>query len=522
MNRKAMVVVDVGTQSLRASFVDVNGQIIATERKVYARPYFSPRGGYCEQWPGFYYDTMCALLRALVATPKARGLEPAGLVVCGFRDTAALLGVDGEPVRSSILWLDQRSARLPKDHNLRWYEKALFWLIGMTDTVRFNARRTPAWWLKENQPEIWSKVAKYVPISAYWNKRLTGNLVVSTADAVGHYPLNFRTGRWFRTGHPKVNVFGLAPSLLCPLVPCGQILGTITDRAAAETGLPAGLKVFASGSDKGCEVLGNGCNEESKATVSYGTACTIDVFSKRYIEPETFLPAYQSAAPGNFNLEVQVYRGFWMLKWFIANFAADKEAAEARMRHMRIEALLDDKIKAIPAGSDGLILQPYWGPGLKRPNARGAIVGFSDVHNKYHLYRATIEGIGYALRDGLEEIQHHTHRRVKTLVVSGGGSKSDIIAQITADIFGLPVLKTDTTESSTVGGAIAGFVAAGVYKTADEAIAHMVHYTKTFRPEPTTCRQYDFLYRHAYRKIYPRLNRIYSDLKGFASQAEIH
>lgn len=103
------------------------------------------------------------------------------------------------------------------------------------------------------------------------------------------------------------------------------------------------------------------------------------------------------------------------------------------------------------------MVQPYWGPGLKRPLARGAIVGFRDFQDKCHIYRASIEGIAFALREGMEEMDHRMHNKVKSLVVSGGGSRNDIVAQIIADIFNLPVYKTITTESTTIGAAMAGF-----------------------------------------------------------------
>ena len=132
-----------------------------------------------------------------------------------------------------------------------------------------------------------------------------------------------------------------------------------------------------------------------------------------------------------------------MLKWFIQEFAT-LEKVQARINSLTVEEILDNKILNIDPGCNGLILQPYWGPGLRRPLARGSIVGFSDCHTKYHVYRAILEGIAFALREGMESIMSSTHKKVTSLVVSGGGSKNDIVAQITADVFNLPVKKTET------------------------------------------------------------------------------
>ena len=105
-----------------------------------------------------------------------------------------------------------------------------------------------------------------------------------------------------------------------------------------------------------------------------------------------------------------------MLTWYAKEFAKDFD--NERDRGM-IEELLDAELRKVPPGSEGLIVQPYWGPGLSRPFAKGAIIGFSDVHTRIHIYRAIIEGIAYSLREGLESIEHSQHEKVNHVMVSG-------------------------------------------------------------------------------------------------------
>ena len=151
------------------------------------------------------------------------------------------------------------------------------------------------------------------------------------------------------------------------------------------------------------------------------------------------MPPYPAAVPGHFATEVNIYRGFWMVSWFKKEFGA-REVALASKMDVPAETLLDKLISEIPAGSMGLILQPYWSPGARDPGpeAKGSIIGFGDVHTRAHIYRAILEGLAYGLREGREKIEKRSGTRLECLRVSGGGSKSDIALQLTADIFNLP------------------------------------------------------------------------------------
>jgi sugar (pentulose or hexulose) kinase len=236
--------------------------------------------------------------------------------------------------------------------------------------------------------------------------------------------------------------------------------------------------------------------------------------SKVYIEPEPFLPGYPSSLPNLYNIEVHINRGYWMISWFRDNFA-HKETAEAMIDKMAVEEKLNEQMLKIPPGSEGLVLSPYWGPGLRRPEAKGAIIGWSDVHTKVHLYRAIIEGVAFGIQEGFLGMQKRMKHRVKEIRVSGGGSKSDAICQITADIFNLPVSRVQTNETSSLGTAIAAFLASKDFQTPEEAVSSMVRVTKTFTPNQEAVKRYTYLYKKVYSKIYPKLLHLYRDLIKF-------
>ncbi|MCI2284275.1 hypothetical protein L3081_13885 [Colwellia sp. MSW7] len=163
----------------------------------------------------------------------------------------------------------------------------------------------------------------------------------------------------------------------------------------------------------------------------------------------------------------------------------------------------------------GLVLQPYWNPGIRTPGpeAKGAMIGFGDVHTRAHIYRAIIEGIGYALREGKELSEKKSGVKITKLMVSGGGSQSDQAMQITADIFGMPAQRPHTFETSGLGAAINAAVGVGLFNSYAEAVEHMTHGGDIFTPIAENKQIYDALYQNVYKKMYVRLNPLYKAIR---------
>jgi sugar (pentulose or hexulose) kinase len=180
-------------------------------------------------------------------------------------------------------------------------------------------------------------------------------------------------------------------------------------------------------------------------------------------------------------------------------------------------------VNSVPAGSMGLMLQPYWTPGIKvpGPEAKGAIIGFGDVHTRAHVYRAILEGLAYALREGKERIEKRSGVPITELRVSGGGSQSDAAMQLTADIFGLPTARPHIYETSGLGAAIDAAVGLGLYPDFATAIRAMTRVGKVFHPIPANQKMYDRLYKNVYRKMYARLQPMYAqiaEITGYPKQ----
>jgi sugar (pentulose or hexulose) kinase len=155
---------------------------------------------------------------------------------------------------------------------------------------------------------------------------------------------------------------------------------------------------------------------------------------------------------------------------------------------------------------------------LPGPEAKGAVIGFGDVHTRAHLYRAILEGLAYALREGAERSQQRSGRTITEVRVAGGGSQSDAAMRITADVFGLPASRPHVTDASGLGAAIDAAVGLGIHPDFSSAVAAMTRVRDTFDPDPTTSRTYDRLYREVYLKMYRRLRPLYErirDITGY-------
>jgi len=501
---------DCGTQSVRALLFNRNGDLVHKVQLGFAEPYRSPQPGWAEQDPDFYWEKICQASLQLKRECGGLWEDVIAVTLTTMRDTCVNLDRDMRVLRPSILWLDQR--RVQRREPLPLLSRAAFYLVGMTDTVNSSRANTKSNWLHEFQPEVWEKTYKYVLLSCYLNYRFTGELVDSVASQVGHLPFDYRNKKWMRTSHLKFSIFDVEPDKLPPLVEPGETLGVLTREAAEQTGIRAGLKLIASASDKGCETLGTGCIYGNMASLSFGTTSTVQLTTKKYVEPQQFLPAYPAAMPHMYNPEVEIYRGYWMITWYINEFAKE-EARQAKKTDISVEEIMNQRLLEVPPGSHGLILQPYWGPGLKTPEARGAIVGFSDVHTKVHVYRAIIEGLNYALREGLDMLCERANTEVDCLTVSGGGSVNDTICQITADMFGREVRRVQTHETSGLGSSILGFAGMGEFASVMDAVESMVHHDNVFQPSPECVEIYDELYREVYKGIYPKLKPLYQKIR---------
>ncbi len=513
MKEAHLLAIDVGTQSARAIVFDVQGHLLARAQRVFEPTYVSPQPGWAEQDPELYWNAVGEACRELWRGGAVRPEQISGLSLTTMRNTVICADDVGRPLRPAISWLDQRRASQLPELGPLW--NAAFTLAGARGLMRHLQVEAEANWLAEYEPELWRKTERFPFLSGWLTQRLVGERVDSAGCQVGFVPFDYKRLRWAAPGDFKWRALSVRPEQLPRLVAPGAALGKLTPAAARALGLRADLPVIAAAADKACEVLGSGALGSGVAQLSFGTTATINTTQPRYVEVQRLLPAYPAAVPGAWNTEIQIYRGFWMVSWFKREFA-HREQAKAAELGVPVESLFDELVKSVPPGAMGLTLQPYWSPGVRDPGpeAKGAIVGFGDVHTRAHLYRAILEGLAYSLRGGRETIERKLGRRLTRFIASGGGSQSDAAMQITADIFGQPVERPQVYETSALGAAINLAVGLGLHADHATAVRAMTRSGRVFEPQPDAVKVYEQLYREVYRKLYPALQPLYRRIRA--------
>ncbi|HKG56519.1 MAG TPA: FGGY-family carbohydrate kinase [Candidatus Limnocylindrales bacterium] len=506
-----LLALDVGTQSVRALLFDARGEQLGRVR-IPIQPYVSPQPGWAENDADLYWRAIGEACRGLWALPGISPEQVAGVALTTQRGTVVVTDAEGRPLRPAMVWLDQRRTEgLPRIGGVTGLG---FRALRVADTVAAFQADTEANWIRSHEPEVWRRIAHYLLLSGYLVHRLTGVFVDSTASQVGYLPFDYKRFSWVKPGAWQWQVVPVDPTWLPELVPPAGELGRITADASAATGIPTGLPLVAAAADKAAEVLGSGAVDPSVVALSYGTTATANITHRRYVEAVPLVPPYPSAIPGAWSVEVSVPRGYWMVEWFKQQFAA-AEVAAAATRGVEPEALFDELVESTPPGAMGLTVQPYWSPGVRipGPEAKGAIVGFGDVHTRAHVYRAILEGLAYALRDGTDRIARRGKVPVTAVRVAGGGAQSRAALQLTADVFGLPTATPHTFEAAGLGAAIVLAAGLGVHRDVETAAHEMTRLGAVHDPDPRVHAMYDELYERVYRRMYGRLRPLYEEIR---------
>ncbi|OQY00700.1 MAG: carbohydrate kinase [Bacteroidetes bacterium 4572_117] len=514
-----ILAIDAGTQSIRVVLIDLKGNIVEIV-KTTIEPYFSVKAGWAEQEPDYYWEKLAESTQNLFKQTKIDVKRIKSVTLTTQRSTVINLDKAGNPLRPAIVWLDQRRANVgaypPK------IMQAGLKLLGLNESILHAIQNGECNWIKQNQADLWEKTNKYLYLSGFFTYKLTGEYVDSVGNTVGYMPFDYKKHKWTNTGHMNYKMFPVEREKLADLVKPSEVMALISKKASDETGIPEGLPVIAAASDKASEVLGSGVYSPETACLSYGTTATIQTSSRKYLEVVPFFPAYPSSIPEYYNTEIMIYRGFWMINWFKKEFGY-REVEIAKKTGKQPEQLFDEMINDIPPGSMGLTVQPYWSPGTKVPGleAKGAIIGFGDVHTRAHIYRAILEGLAYALKEGMIRTEKTTKVKIEKIRVSGGGSQSENAMQLTADIFNMPAEKPHTYETSALGAAINAAVGMKYYQNYESAVSSMCRVGKTYIPDKKNVELYEKLYNQVYSKMYKKLQPIYNQIRKITGYPEI-
>ncbi|WP_461207465.1 FGGY-family carbohydrate kinase [Clostridium sp. DL1XJH146] len=461
MTKKYIIGVDGGSQSSKVVIFDLEGNIVC-EGKQALKPMHLAEPTVVEHPDDDLWDSIIVASKRAMENFKGNVEDIAGLGLCTIRFCRCLLKADGTLAQPAMSWMD---ARVSRPH-------------------------------EQTNPEV----AYVTTTSGYITHRFTGNFNDTAANYQGVWPMDTDTWQWIED-EEKFNCYNIPREMLFNLQMPGSILGTVTEKVAKATGIPAGIPVVATSNDKAVEALGAGTLSEKTALISLGTYIASMIHGHDNPKNTSNFWTNFASTPNNYLYEsFGIRRGMWTVSWF-KDILGEDVVDKAKEQGIAPEELLNREASDVPAGSDGLMTILDWLASPSEPYKKGLMIGFDGRHKRGHMYRSILEGIALTMKNHIDGMCEELGIKLENIVVSGGGSNSDLFMQIFSDIFGLPASRNVVNGSASLGSAICVAVATGVYKDYEEAIEKMVKIRDTFQPNLDNTDLYNRMNNEVYKNI---------------------
>jgi xylulokinase len=476
---------DVGTGGARAVAVDESGEVVAEASSEY--PLHSPYPGWSEQNPEDWWEGAREALGKVAAEVGEAGNEVVGLGLTGQMHGSVFLDSSDQVIRPALLWNDQRTEAQCEEIKEAVGEERLIQIAGNPAITGFQAPKIL--WLRDEEPENYSRVARVLLPKDYIRLRLTGEYATDASDAAGSLLLDVKERDWSLEILDAIEV----PPEWMPNVQEGpESTGELRDEVAEELGLPAGIPVAAGAGDNAAAAVGTGIVAPGLLSSSVGTSGVLFAHTEGFTpDPSGRIHAFCHAVPGKYHLMGVTLSAGGSLQWWRDTTGASYEE-------------LVETASRVPPGAEGLLFLPYLSgertPYLD-PRARGAFFGLTARHGVPHMTRAVMEGVVFSLKDSFE-ILGGLDVRVEQVRATGGGARSALWRELQADVYGVPIHRTSADEGPAHGAALLSGVAAGVYSDMDEACSTVRLRAEVAEPDSERTRVYEEHY-EIYRSLYP-------------------
>ena len=451
---------DISTTGAKALIINETGGVIAVANT--PQPISQPKPLWSEQNPADWWDGIVKSIRAALAESGLKGEDISAIGLTGQMHGLVLLDSQGEVLRPSILWNDQRTQAQCDAMTAILGLDRLIELTGNPAVTGFTAPKIL--WVRDNEPDIYAQVAQVLLPKDYIRYKLTDAYATDLAGAAGTSLLNVAERAW---SQEVLDALEIPAEWMPPVHEGTQVTSQISAAAAAATGLAAGTPVVGGGGDQAAGAIGMGCVTPDKIGVTVGTSGVVFAPLSNYAyEPEGRLHAFCHAVPETWHFMGVMLSAAGSLQWYKDTFAAELD----------YDGLLAEAVE-VPAGCEGLFFLPYL-TGERTPHpdplARGAFIGITSRHSRGHMTRAVLEGVAFGLKDSFTLIDQVGLPDKFEVRISGGGAKSPIWQEIIADVLGAPLVNINTTEGGAFGAAILASVAAGVFDDVASACETMI------------------------------------------------
>ena len=470
--------VDFGGGASKATLMDKYGKIIATATAEY--PTYYGVGGKAEQDPMDWYRAAVSNIREVLSGRDASAVD----CICfdAATHTAVLIDGKGAPVCNSVYWTDTRSQAekrfLEENYGDIIFDKCKH----RVDTIW---SLPEIMYVKNNSPELYSKVKRVTFAKDFVRGLFTGDFVTDYIEAEGSMLFDFDKLSW---DEGLLSLLDLTKDMMPRIVSPLDVVGTVGIEASRATDIPVGTPVICGATDTAMEVFAAGCTNIGDVTLKLATAGRMCVISDKFY-PDRNIVNYSHIKRGLCYPGAATKSCASSLRWFRDTFGGDF-------------AELDREAEKIPIGSDGLIFHPYL-MGELTPYAnsdlRGSFIGISASHTKAHFARAVMEGVAMSLLECKNYLLEKGITPFERAYAIGGGAKSPLWRQMVADALGITLVVTERSDSS-FGSAMCAAVAAGYFDSPDDAIAKCQRVVGLTAPNPENTEKY--------RKIFEKYKKI--------------
>jgi len=448
--------IDAGSSVLKAALFDRQGETLAVASR--RTPLERPQPGWVEADPQACIDALDAVL-AEVAAASGRPENIKAIGVTGAMVGLWLVDRHGTALRAGINWEDSRSQSLLEDM-IADRASLMSEIFAVSGSVLQQGCTLPLLaWFKLNEPDLLSRTAHVLTYKDFLRHHLTGAFCNDRSEAA----VMPGDARAQARSPDLMALFGITDleRLFPPTCASDEIAGHLTPKAAARTGLAAGIPVVAGAGDVIANVIGAGGLKDGAATAILGTTCMVGVCH----DTPSFMPpdlGLLFSLPDNHWYRAMVnVAGTLNLDWALGLVAPDLK--DDPDRFAKINAVID----AVPPGAHGVTYLPYLSESgiiapVADPDARAQFAGLHGGHDRADLLRAVYEGVAFAIGDLVDLLAIALDTPI---VLTGGGSRSTPWVRMIADVTGRSVVVPEDTEFGAKGAALLAATALGHYET---------------------------------------------------------
>ncbi|MCH5288007.1 MAG: xylulokinase [Christensenellaceae bacterium] len=503
---KYVLGIDLGTSGTKTVLFDQEGHGVCSATVEY--PMAQPQNGWAEQDPADWWHAAVSTIRTVLEKSGVDKKDVVSLGISGQMHGLVMLDKDGNVLRPSIIWCDQRTqVECDEIHEKVGKEK----LISITANPALTGfTLSKIMWVRKHEPEIYAKCRHILLPKDYVRYMLTGDYATEVSDASGMQVLDVPNRCWSKE---LLGILDIDEALLAKVYESPEVTGHVSSEAAALTGLSADTLVVGGAGDNAAAAVGTGVVEDGRAFTTIGTSGVVFAHtSKLAIDPLGRVHTFCCAVPGAWHVMGVTQAAGLSLKWYRDTFCQAEKDAAAMMGCDPYD-LMNQQAAQSPIGANKLLYAPYL-MGERTPHldadCRGMFFGLSAMHTRRDMLRAVMEGVTYALKDCLCVLEG-MGATPETMLACGGGGKSPLWRQMLADVFGLPVATTVNTEGPALGVAILAGVGAGLYPSVEEACRAMIHQNPAQMPIAENQPKYAAVY-EVYKQLYPANRELFKAL----------